>query len=103
MRRLLVFQVLILFICAVVYTPALSVERGDKEHETIGIKEYQSAKLNPNAAKKESEDPYVYITNTGKKYHRKGCGYLKQSEEKIRLSEAKRRRYKPCSRCKPPR
>lgn len=47
-------------------------------------------------------DPWVYITMTGGKYHKKDCGYLKYSAIKIRLSEAKERRLTPCSVCKPP-
>lgn len=42
----------------------------------------------------------VYITNTGKKYHRSGCSYLKSST-RINKSEAVKRGYTPCSRCKP--
>jgi competence protein ComEC len=102
MKRLLVFQVLILFICAVVYTPAISAEKVEKEHETIGIQKYQSSELNPNVEKKKNEDPIVYITKTGKKYHKDGCSYLRYSKIRIRLSEAKRKGYTPCSKCKPP-
>ncbi len=43
----------------------------------------------------------VYITNTGKKYHRDGCSYLK-SKIPISLSDAKAQGYTPCSRCNPP-
>lgn len=45
----------------------------------------------------------VYITKTGKKYHRSGCRYLKKSKIRTTLKKAKARRYKPCSVCKPPR
>lgn len=41
----------------------------------------------------------VYITNTGTKYHRDGCGYLSKSKIAISLSDAKARGYTPCSRC----
>ncbi|WP_103135165.1 thermonuclease family protein [Mesotoga sp. B105.6.4] len=46
-------------------------------------------------------DPIVYITDTGTKYHRDGCRYLSESVVAIRLSEAIRRGYEPCSVCKP--
>jgi len=49
-----------------------------------------------------AEDPTVYITKTGKKYHRGNCSYLRQSKIPIPLSEAVERGYTPCSRCKPP-
>lgn len=44
----------------------------------------------------------VYVTNTGSKYHRDGCGYLRSKNEKT-LREAVERGYTPCSRCSPPR
>jgi hypothetical protein len=44
----------------------------------------------------------VYITKTGKKYHRETCGYLSQSCIAISLKDAVARGYTPCSRCKPP-
>ena len=40
----------------------------------------------------------VYVTDTGSKYHRDGCSYLK-SKNKISLDEAERQGYEPCSRC----
>jgi len=50
----------------------------------------------------QSRDVIVYVTQTGKKYHRKGCAHLRKSSIPMRLSEAKRRGYTPCSHCKPP-
>jgi len=47
--------------------------------------------------------PTVYVTNTGEKYHRDGCQYLKKSKIPISLSDAKAQGYGPCSRCNPPR
>lgn len=44
----------------------------------------------------------VYITDTGSKYHRSGCSYLKKSSHAISLSAAKAQGYTPCSRCNPP-
>lgn len=43
----------------------------------------------------------VYITNTGKKYHREGCSSLSRSKIKITKSEAEKRGYTPCARCHP--
>jgi hypothetical protein len=45
---------------------------------------------------------YVYITNTGAKYHRNGCRYLAHSKIKKTLKWAKSHGYKPCKVCKPP-
>lgn len=49
-----------------------------------------------------SKTTYVYITKTGKKYHKSGCKYLKKSKIKKTLKWAKANGYKPCSVCKPP-
>ena len=44
----------------------------------------------------------VYVTRTGECYHRGSCGYLRKSKIPMKLSEA-RKRYRPCSKCSPPR
>lgn len=41
----------------------------------------------------------VYITKTGKKYHKDGCSYLKDSKIAISLDDAKAKGYEPCSKC----
>ncbi|MFH1905357.1 MAG: hypothetical protein ABIK53_07555 [bacterium] len=46
-------------------------------------------------------DPIVYVTRTGKCYHRDSCSYLRKSKIPMKLSEA-RKLYRPCKRCKPP-
>jgi hypothetical protein len=43
----------------------------------------------------------VYITNSGTKYHRAGCRYLKKSALDIELDAAKKAGYTPCKVCKP--
>ena len=47
------------------------------------------------------DDPIVYVTRTGSKYHSAGCRYLAKSSIPMKLSEA-RLRYGPCSVCNPP-
>lgn len=46
-------------------------------------------------------DPIVYATAKGAKYHRKNCR-LKQGSKGMLLSVAKKKGYKPCAVCKPP-
>lgn len=41
----------------------------------------------------------VYVTNTGKKYHKPNCSYLKKSKIQMNLSEAQSQGYTPCSKC----
>jgi len=52
--------------------------------------------------KQQDRSQTVYITKTGKKYHRDGCSYLRQSKIEVSLKDAKSRGYTPCSRCNPP-
>ena len=51
------------------------------------------------AAAAQPNEQTVYITKTGKKYHRDGCRYLKKSQIPISLSDAESRGYTPCSKC----
>ena len=44
----------------------------------------------------------VYITKTGKKYHRDGCRYLADSKIPIILEELDTKKYTPCAVCHPP-
>ena len=49
----------------------------------------------------KNQNDIVYITKTGKKYHRAGCRYLSKSAIPIERKEAIARGYTPCSVCKP--
>jgi hypothetical protein len=44
----------------------------------------------------------VYITETGSKYHSASCRYLSKSKSQIFLEDEVKRKYIPCSACKPP-
>ena len=48
---------------------------------------------------KKTNSATVYVTRTGKKYHKDGCSYLKDSKIAKQLSEATSQGYTPCSRC----
>ena len=62
---------------------------------------YREASVSPNYYTSSPSDSYtVYVTNTGSKYHRAGCSYLKSSNA-ISLSDAIARGCTPCSRCNP--
>lgn len=41
----------------------------------------------------------VYVTKTGERYHKDGCGYLRYSQAPMTRSEAVRLGYTPCKRC----
>ncbi len=51
---------------------------------------------------KEAVEVTVYITDSGEKYHSKGCRYLKKSSIPISLEEAQVGEYTPCGVCHPP-
>lgn len=68
----------------------------------VGNRKYTCTVKVTNASKANNiSSQSVYITNTGKKYHRSSCSYLRKSKIKISLSKARARRYTACSRCKP--
>lgn len=43
----------------------------------------------------------VYVTKTGKKYHKASCHHLRQSKIKTTQTEAKKQGYTACKVCKP--
>jgi len=53
------------------------------------------------AAQKSGDNRVVFVTKTGTKYHLAGCSSLSKSFMPVRLGDA-RRKYLPCSVCKPP-
>ena len=60
---------------------------------------YTSGQTTEEKQKEIKKETTVYVTNTGSKYHKAGCYYLKQSSNEIELSKAKEKSYTPCSRC----
>ena len=75
---------------------------------TAGVVTGASSKSNgetvskPTPPANNGDEITVYITDTGKKYHRDGCRYLNKSKHAISLSDAKAQGYEPCSVCDPP-
>lgn len=65
-----------------------------------GSKTTQSNSSNSSQSGQASQEK-VYITNTGKKYHRAGCSSLKKSSHEISKQEAIDEGYEPCSKCNP--
>lgn len=49
----------------------------------------------------QQKETTVYITRTGKKYHRSNCQYLSRSKIATTKSEAVKNKYEPCKVCKP--
>ena len=53
----------------------------------------------PKTEKNDANSITVYVTDTGSKYHKKGCQYLRQSSNPMSLEKARKRGYSACSRC----
>ena len=51
---------------------------------------------------KQPKEQSIYITRTGKRYHRANCRYLARSKFEMSLKEAKQQGYTPCKVCRPP-
>lgn len=83
-----------------------------KKHEAILFKAYiviaiisilsYIVAINTITTKIEVDDsPTVYITEYGDKYHRRGCGYLRDSSFPYTVLEADSLGYSRCSECRP--
>ena len=46
--------------------------------------------------------PVVYVTNSGRRYHRENCRSLRDSRIAVPLADAVKNGYSPCGRCNPP-
>lgn len=53
-------------------------------------------------AQAQNQTETVYVTRTGKRYHRDGCRYLASSRIPMSLKEAQAKGYTPCKVCRPP-
>jgi hypothetical protein len=82
MRRLLAFLVLVLSLLSPVALPIAAQQK--------------------QAVQRTDQTQTVYVTRTGKRYHRDGCRYLSMSKIPISLKDAKTNGYTPCKVCHPP-
>lgn len=62
----------------------------------------QSESISSDNTEIDNQNLTVYITNTGSKYHRAECRYLKGSKIPVLLSELDTDKYSPCKICNPP-
>lgn len=75
---------------------------GCQKEAREGIKGLWGPVTDTPALQAQDRDTTVYITRTGKKYHRGGCGSLARSQIPISLPDARAKGYGPCSVCGPP-
>jgi len=57
--------------------------------------------VQPAAPQQSASSDTVYITKSGRKYHREGCRFLSKSQTPIGRREAESQGYTPCSVCQP--
>ena len=74
----------------------------DGANEVAKVEGTDTSSKEKSQSSASDEDTIVYITPSGKKYHRDDCYHLRKNRIPISLAEAKRRGYEPCSHCKPP-
>lgn len=67
---------------------------------TPAVEETPAVRTPPTASAAADTDT-VYVTNTGAKYHRGGCQYLRKSKIAISRKDAVAQGYDPCKVCKP--
>lgn len=72
-----------------------------EDYDNSYLSKWRSGKVKKpvSTSSSKTNSQTVYITSTGSKYHRAGCGYLWNSSYPISLSKAKSSGYSPCSRC----
>lgn len=81
----------------------------DKKATAIAKTPSESSTSNDSAPVEETEEPVtsneeqgeVYGTNTGSKYHRSSCRYVKKSKIGMTQEEASNKGLEPCKVCKP--
>lgn len=70
-----------------------------EEHYTIDWDKAEASAKEKDQQQYDAMSETVYITNTGEKYHRYGCQYLRKSKIAISLDDAIDSGYTACSRC----
>lgn len=69
------------------------------EEQVAAAKTEPSGSSGGSTSSGNTQSVTVYVTNTGAKYHKAGCQYLRQSQNAISLNDAKASGYTACSRC----
>lgn len=82
-------------------TQEQATDTSEAREQNVNTNEAQEQNADTNEAQNQTSDTIVHITETGAKYHRAGCMYLKESDIEIPRSEAEQKGYTPCGKCKP--
>lgn len=73
----------------------------DYRHGTSTTSNTTKTTSKAKVTKTDTKESVVYITKTGKKYHREGCSSLSKSKIEISKSDAIDGGYEACGKCKP--
>lgn len=73
----------------------------DFRHGTSTVKTNATESYSNIKQNEDVKENVVYITKTGKKYHRDGCSSLSKSKIEISREVAESKGYSPCSICNP--
>ena len=76
-----------------------TLKAGASSGSSSGGSSSDSSSVPATYSSSDDQSETVYVTDTGSKYHRAGCRYLKKSQIPMSLSEAKRQGYTACSVC----
>lgn len=68
----------------------------------VQAQESQGEPTETELSEEAGEGITVYITKTGKRYHRDGCRYLAESRIPVLLEDLDTKKYTPCAVCHPP-
>jgi len=96
------FLLLFLAFCLLFSFAQVSFSMGETPSQPSGVREVSDNTGVPSRTplqsllEKKKKSQTVYITKTGKKYHRVTCRYLKYSSIPIDLANAKSIGYEPC-------
>ncbi|MGB9595880.1 MAG: hypothetical protein ACPL7B_06320 [Candidatus Poribacteria bacterium] len=64
--------------------------------------ELEKLNIKENSKNKTDEKPeYVYVSKSGKKYHKQDCRFLVGEPKRMTIEEAKKKKLEPCKFCFP--
>lgn len=80
----------------------------DQDKNEIQMSQEENRELEHNSSEKEYSEPFmlhdvkmVYMSHGSKKYHKKGCKFIREEENPITVSDAEDMGLTPCKVCKP--
>lgn len=95
------FTIGLVCLCTIGFIVTSACDRKTTDTTYTDSIDEQPARTDPPASTDQTASVIVYITRTGECYHRGNCSYLRQSKIPKDLEYAKKR-YRACSRCRPP-